>query len=175
MGELQSGLVALRLAAGVGVVHGLFSLYWALGGRWLLDTVGSWATDLADNSPVAAGLTLLVVAVIKFAGAAVPLLVEGNRLSGRRRWRLAEWGGAAFLVLYGGVNTAIAGLVVLGVIVPDGGYDRAAMIGHAALWDPLFLLWGLFLGVGLLLTRHPGPSLTADATRPEAEPPGICR
>ena len=52
------GRIALWLAAVVGVLHGLFSLYWALGGRWLLDTVGAWAVDLADDAPVAAGLVL---------------------------------------------------------------------------------------------------------------------
>ena len=38
-------------ACAAGVVHALFSLYWALGGSWLLDTVGaalaghSWLWD----------------------------------------------------------------------------------------------------------------------------------
>lgn len=145
----------LWLAAGVGIVHGLFSLYWALGGRWLLDTVGAWAVDLAVDAPVAAGIVLALIAVVKFAGATVPLLVESDRMSGRRGWRVAEWVGAAVLVVYGLANTVVAWFVLAGVIVPDGGYDRAAMIGHAALWDPLFLCWGLFLGAGLALTRTP--------------------
>lgn len=156
MERAVAGRVALWLAAVAGGIHGLVSLYWALGGRQLLDTVGPWAVDLADDAPVAAALALFVVALVKFAGAAVPLLVEAGRLPGRRRWRVAEWVGAAFLVLYGGINTVIAGLVLSGVIVPDGGYDRAAMIGHALLWDPLFLGWGLFLVAGLALTRTPG-------------------
>ena len=157
MHEARAGWVMLWLAAAAGTVHGLFSLYWALGGHWLLDTVGAWAVELADDSPVAAGVALAGIAAVKFAGAAVPLLVEAGRIRGRRGWRIAEWAGAAFLILYGGANTVIAWLVLLGGLVPAGGYDRAAMIGHAALWDPLFLLWGLALGAGLALSRGRRP------------------
>jgi len=39
-----------------------------------------------------------------------------------------------------GANTVVAALVLAGGIDPDGGYDRRAMIGHAFLWDPLFLI-----------------------------------
>ncbi len=34
------GLAWFRAAAGVGGVHALASLYWALGGDWLINTVG---------------------------------------------------------------------------------------------------------------------------------------
>ncbi len=40
-----------------------------------------------------------------------------------------------------------------GVIASPGGYDRASMIGHAYLWDPLFLLRGALLVTALILTR----------------------
>ena len=70
----------------LGLTHAGFSAYWALGGRWLLGTVGEWAVRMA-----------------------------------------------------------------LG-----GGYDRAAMIGHVALWDPLFALWGLALLSSLWLSRRVG-------------------
>jgi hypothetical protein len=61
----------------------------------------------------------------------------------------------------------VAGLVLAGAIDPDGGFDRQAMIGHALLWDPLFLLWGLLLAAGLGATRETegGPRLGAGAPR----------
>jgi hypothetical protein len=67
------------------------------------------------------------------------------------------WAGAALLVARGGSNTVVGQLVLAGVIQPDGGYDRAAMVGHAWLWDPLFLVWGISLAIGLWLTR-PAPA-----------------
>lgn len=146
----------MRLAALAGLLHAAASLYWALGGRWLLDTVGAWAVELAASAPVSAGLALGGIALVKALGGVVPLLVEAGRWPGSRRWwRALEWVGAAGLLLYGGVNAVVAGLVLAGVIRPDGGYDAAAMWGHAALWDPLFALWGLALGIGLWRSRRP--------------------
>ncbi len=146
----------MRLAALAGLLHAAASAYWALGGRWLLDTIGAWAVDLAASAPVAAGLALGGIALVKALGAVVPLLVESGRWPGPRRfWRALEWTGGVGLLLYGGVNAGVAALVLSGVIRPDGGYDPAAMWGHAALWDPLFALWGLALIVGLWRSRRP--------------------
>lgn len=44
-------------------------------------------------------------------------------------------------------------LVLAGVIRPESGFDRAGMIGHAYLWDPLFLAWGAALALGLIASR----------------------
>lgn len=143
----------LTAAAVVGLVHAAFSAYWAAGGRWLLDTVGQWAVDLADRSPVVTALGLGAVAVAKAAGAVVPVLVEAGRIGARRLWRALSWAGGTALLLYGGANTLIAWLVLGGVLTPEGGYDHRAMVGHAALWDPLFLAWGVLLVAGLTLSR----------------------
>ena len=66
------------------------------------------------------------------------------------------WLGAVALLLWGGVNTFTANLVLAGVLNPGDGFDRDGMVGHAWLWDPLFLLWGVALSVALLGTRHRG-------------------
>ncbi|MEP6632453.1 MAG: DUF3995 domain-containing protein [Lapillicoccus sp.] len=140
-------------AAAVGLLHAAFSAYWALGGRWLLDTVGSWATGLAESAPVGAGLALGVVTLAKVAGAVVPLLVERGRLGHRRLWRRLEWAGGGLLLVYGLGNAVVAWAVLLGVIVTADGYDARAQLGHAALWDPLFALWGALLLAGLRRSR----------------------
>lgn len=132
-------------AAAAGLVHGAFSLYWALGGRWLLNTVGVWASDLADRAPASAAVLLLIIAGVKIGGALCPLLSEAGRLPGSARiWRRVFLAGALLLIGYGGVNTigAWIGIAVEHTVT-------ASRLGHAALWDPLFLLWGalLFLGV----------------------------
>ncbi len=41
----------LYVGCGLAMVHAGCSFYWALGGRYLLNTVGGWAVDLVDRSP----------------------------------------------------------------------------------------------------------------------------
>lgn len=152
-GPRRLGVRLLFGAAAVGLVHAGFTLYWALGGRWLLRTVGAWAVRLAEDRPVATAVTLGVVAAVKIAGSVVPVLVETGHVRGRRRWRALEWAGAAALIAYGLLNVTVAWAVLGGLITTAGGYDPAAEWGHGALWDPLFLLWGLLLAAGLVMTR----------------------
>lgn len=148
-----TGVRLLVAAAAVGLVHAGFTIYWAVGGPRLLRTVGSWAVELVDDRPGVAGAVLGVVAVVKISGSLVPVLVEAGRVGGRRRWRALEWIGAAVLVGYGLLNVVVAWAVLGGLVTSADGYDRSAELGHAALWDPLFLLWGLLLAAGLAKTR----------------------
>jgi len=146
---------ALLVACAAGLLHAASSLYWALGGRWLLPTVGDWAVDAVDRSPVRAGLLLGAIAVVKALAALIPVGVARDQLPWARFWRAACWVGGAFLVVYGGVNVAVSSAVLLGVVTPDGGYDEEAMVGHALLWDPLFMIWGAALIVWLRLSAPP--------------------
>lgn len=143
---------AVLTACGAGSIHAASSVYWALGGTWLLDTVGDWAVDMVEESPLGAGLLLGLVAIVKAAAAVVPVLVERGRMPRPRLWRALCWVGAPLLVLYGGTNVVIGAAVLSGLITPDGGYDTAAMLGHVLLWDPLFLVWGVALSGWLVLT-----------------------
>jgi len=107
---------ALVWTAGLaGVVHAAFSLYWALGGRWLLATVGQWAVDLSTEAPLAAGIALGLVATAKLLGAAIPIGVAYGRVPWPRFWRGISWAGGLLLVAYGGVNTIVAVAVLAGV------------------------------------------------------------
>jgi hypothetical protein len=146
------GLAWVALA--LGLTHAGFSAYWALGGRWLLRTVGEWAVRLAESDPSRAGLLLGRVALVKTLAAVIPVLVAYGRMPWPRVWRAISWAGAIGLVLYGGINVVVSGAVLAGLVQVDGGYDRAAMLGHLALWDPLFALWGLALLSSLWLSRR---------------------
>jgi hypothetical protein len=164
-----SRTVARRLvwaAVLAGTLHAAFSLYWATGGTWLLDTVGDWAVDLGDEQPLLAGIGLGLLGTVKLAAAWVPLLVESGRVGARRRWRRVSWAGGLALVAYGGSNTVVALAVVTGVVHPAGGYDSAAMLGHAALWDPLFLVWGVALLASLWVSRDRAASARRGEGRP---------
>ncbi|MEV4133786.1 DUF3995 domain-containing protein [Dactylosporangium sp. NPDC049742] len=138
-------------AAAAGLVHAGFSLYWALGGRWLLPTVGQWAVTIAREAPVTAGLALVAVAAVKCVVVAVPLVNSRRSLPRPGAWRAFAWLAAIVLTGYGALNSIVAWLVLGGVLRTQDGFDRQAMIGHAYLWDPLFLVWGLLLGAGLLI------------------------
>jgi hypothetical protein len=138
-------------AAVAGLTHAGFSLYWALGGRWLLPTVGQWAVTSAREAPVAAGLLLIIIAALKCAVAIIPLMASRRPIPRPGAWRAFAWLAAIVLTGYGALNSIVAWLVLCGALRPQGGFDRQAMIGHAYLWDPLFLVWGILLGAGLLI------------------------
>lgn len=144
----------LWTAACAGWVHAGFSLYWAAGGTWLLETIGPWAVRAAAEGSLLITGGLAAIGVIKLIAAGVPVVVERRRPPRLYPWvRAASWIGGIGLTLYGGVNTTIAAFVLTGAIQPIGGYDHAAMVGHALLWSPLFLAWGVSLSAGIALTR----------------------
>jgi len=154
-GRPLAGLPLVWLAFAFGMVHAAFSLYWALGGDLLLPTVGEWAVTLVTEHPALAAVTLAVVGLGKAAAATVPVLVAYRRMPWPRVWRGVSWVGGLVLIGYGALNVAVSGAVLAGVIRSDEGFDADAMIGHAFLWDPLFLLWGAAL-VAFLRVSRPG-------------------
>lgn len=162
----RAGLRLLWAACVAGGIHAGFSLYWAVGGRWLLDTVGTGAVEMAEDRPGASFAILLAAALVKGAGAVVPVVVE--RTQGgflRKLVRIVSWVGGVFLLLYGTAIAAVSAAVLSGAISPDGPIDRRGMQGHAMLWDPLFAIWGLLLVAGLWLTRQQDTA-TVDSPAP---------
>ena len=155
--------VLVWVAGAAGLVHATASRYWALGGRWLLATVGQWAVDLSARAPLRAGIILGLVALVKLLAATVPIGVAYGKVPWRGFWRTISWVGSVLLVVYGGVNTVVSAAVIGGLIRSDGGYDINAMRGHAFLWDPLFLLWGSALVLSLWLSRQ-GQTTEGDTT-----------
>lgn len=142
------------VACALGLLHAAPTLYWAAGGTRLVDTVGSWAADWQRESPTEVTLVLLGVFVLKVAGAVVPLVNELVALPLSRVWRGLAWAGSVLLVGYGGVNTVAAWAALAGWLGSAADMDRRALVGHAFLWDPLFAVWGLALGLALWRTRR---------------------
>lgn len=144
---------AFGVAAVAGVIHGAFSLYWGFGGSWLVDTLGEDLVEQWEKHPA----LLLPVGAVKIIAALLPLLLlrpAGQPVVWPRLLRAVSWAGAVLLILWGGVNTVTGNLVLSGVVEPDDGYDHDGMVGHAWLWDPLFLIWGVALVLGLSLSRR---------------------
>ncbi|MCC3283870.1 DUF3995 domain-containing protein [Arthrobacter caoxuetaonis] len=147
------GRFFLWAACALGLIHAGFSLYWALGGRWLLATVGQFAVQAAKDVPLQAALLLAGTALLKAAAAVIPLAAAYGRFPFPGVIRVLSWIGGAGLVVYGGVNTAAAAAVLAGWIPADPEADSQGLLGHALLWDPLFLGWGACLLAYLFASR----------------------
>lgn len=145
--------LALILAAVFGTIHGAFSIYWSLGGSWLVWSLG---TSLQERFSGQEWL-LAPVGLVKLTAALAPIALALRGWPLPRLTRLVCWLGAAVLMIWGGANAVVGNLVLAGVIRPESGFDRPGMIGHAYLWDPLFLAWGVALTVGLSASRSRPP------------------
>jgi hypothetical protein len=142
-----AGLVA-------GLAYAAISVYWGAGGRWLLNTVGISLSQPGQAGHLAALLTVWGAAAVKAVAALLPLLAIGvwpRTANGglRRLARVLAWIEAAILTGYGLILTATGLLVQAGVIKPAAHADRLALKWHAYLWDPWFLIWGIFVFLAL--------------------------
>src|SRR5699024_3128897 len=81
------GRMALWTAAAAGTVHGLFSLYWAMGGGWLLESLGA---DLIETFADSRWL-LLPVGLAKIFAGLFPLLLARWAWPAPRLSRSACW------------------------------------------------------------------------------------
>jgi hypothetical protein len=160
----------------VGLAYVAISVYWAVGGKWLLDTVGISLSQPGQAGRAAALFAVWGAAALKAIAAALPVLAV---LAGdswprtasqrpRRVVRVLAWIEAAILVGYGLILTVAGLLVQAGVISASAHADHLALRWHAYLWDPWFLLWGILVTVALWRSRPPERS----SHRPD---PGVRR
>ena len=137
-------------AAAVAGLSALVSVYWSLGGTMGIRSVGGQIADLALSTGAGATALALSASLLKLVGVGFALVLAGRL--GRRlppRWVLvAGWCAAAVLSVYGAVNMIGAALVLIGAVHAPGA-DRYALGWHLGLWDLLFLVWGVFLGLAL--------------------------
>jgi hypothetical protein len=149
-----------RGACVAGLAYAAISVYWAVGGTWLLNTVGGTLGQQGRAGNLGIILAVWAAAVLKIIGAIVPLAAAGvtprQATTGRRRqMRVLAWLEAAILTIYGLVLTGAGLLVQSGVITPAASADRRALAWHAYLWDPWFLLWGVLVTAALVRSRQP--------------------
>ena len=147
---------AARAAGVVGLLYACVSAYWGAGGTRLLDTVGGSLERLARAPNTELIIAIWGVVALKVAAALVPLLVLRDPAGRRRRIaRLLAWTVAAILTVYGAILTTVGLLVQSDAIRSPASADRRALMWHAYLWDPWFLLWGLLVATALLRTADP--------------------
>jgi hypothetical protein len=156
----QLGLLAAATALVVGLAYAAISAYWAVGGTWLLATVSSSLVTAHQSATVA--MAVWAAVVLKAIGALLPLYVCLPAPPPKRygRLRLLAWAEGAVLTLYGFAFTLADLLVQVGIIHRGRTADQRALVWHAYLWDPWFLVWGLLVVITLGLT----PTRRAQAT-----------
>ena len=167
-GQRRAAARGSRLAQAAcvaGLAYAAISVYWAVGGTWLLSTVGDTLGQQGRAGSPGIILAVWAAAVLKITGAIVPLAAAGatprQAAAGRRRqMRVLAWLEAAILTIYGLVLTGTGLLVQSGVIAPAASADHRALAWHAYLWDPWFLLWGVLVTAALVRSRQPRAART---------------
>ena len=167
---------AAYLASGLAIASAAVSLFWTLGGTWLLDTLGGSIEALArTRSPGALalgmatslakiGAALLALALVRPWGRHVPdHVLEG-----------ANMFVSAVLVLWGGANVLVGGLALVGAVSPADGLDQRALHWHVFVWDLWFLVWGAALTLALSGFRRENRTTVAQrrSVRGAGEPAG---
>ncbi len=154
--QSTAGLRVAQVACVIGVLFAAVNAYWALGGTWLLDTIGGTLEQQGRAGATTVILALWAAVVLKLVAAGLPLLAL--RWPSGRGWKRTVWGlawaEAAILVLYGVVLTTAGLLIQAGVIPTSATADHRALAWHAYLWDPWFLIWGVLVVVAMWRGRR---------------------
>jgi hypothetical protein len=151
-----AGLGAAWAAFAVGLLYAAVSVYWGLGGSWLLDTVGASLTQPGRSAGALVLLAVWCAVGLKLIAAVLPLPAVGAAAAHSRLSRLIRaltWVEAVILTGYGLILTAAGLLVQASLIGTPVNADHRALAWHAYLWDPWFLVWGLLVTAALLRSR----------------------
>jgi hypothetical protein len=166
------GLRLAQAACVAGLAYAAISVYWALGGTWLLDTVGGTLEQQGHAGNPGIILAVWAAAVLKIIGAIVPLAAAGvtpgqATSAWRRQVRVLAWLEAAILTVYGLVLTGAGLLVQSGAIASSASTDHRALAWHPYLWDPWFLVWGMLVTAALVRSRQPRAARIASRRSPD--------
>lgn len=149
-------VAAAHTAAALAFASAAISLYWTLGGTMWLDSVGGSVEQLARERSLAAVAAGTLTVILKCATGLLALALvrpAWARAGGRGRLLLAGALASAVLLLWGGANVVVGGLVLLDVIVPAQAVDEYALRAHVLVWDMWFVLWGAALAYATARAR----------------------
>lgn len=153
MNRSRIGRPCLILAMLLAFAHAAISFYWATGGSWGIETIGQWAIDSRTSHPLLITAALIALGMVKVAAGVIPYIASIGRFFWRTFWRTISAAGSLVLIAWGGANVVVGGAALLGLVAgPETAENRHALMMHVFLWDMVFLLWGIFLLVGLWAT-----------------------
>jgi hypothetical protein len=133
------------------------SFYWAAGG-----TVGASTQSDIILKPAQARepwfvALLWITGVLKVVAGLIALALVHQWGRWVPRWMLlaAAWAAGVGMVLYGGANLAVRGLMAVGLVATPEAMHSPAARWHLVLWDPWWLLGGiLFVAAAWYATRR---------------------
>lgn len=133
-------------AASTAWAFAVVSIYWGLGGTAGLGTLGGEIEARAKaRDPLLMGLNWVAVALKLAGGCFALMLVRRWGLSPGRLLVMLGWTASLVLILYGGTQTLVVLLVLVGVLDPVTTVDPVVLRWRLLLWEPWFLLWGVLL------------------------------
>lgn len=126
-------------------VFAAMSFYWAAGGTAGADTIGNVIrTPALARDPTFVAILWITGGLKAIAGLlALALVRPWGRIIPRWMLVTAGWGTGLLLVLYGGANLAVRGLMAIGIINTPASMHSTAARWHLLLWDPWWTLGGL--------------------------------
>jgi len=126
-------------------VFAAMSFYWAAGGTAGANTIGDIITTPAlARDPTFVAILWATGALKAIAGLlALALVRPWGRVFPRWMLLTAGWGTGLLLVLYGGANLAVRGLMAVGIISTPASMHSVAARWHLLLWDPWWTLGGV--------------------------------
>lgn len=140
-------------AAALAFTFAVPSLYWAAGGMAGVGTLGGRIEELARQRDTGLIVATWIAFLLKLLGGflALALVQSWGRRLPRRPVRLTSWASAVLLCVYGILQTATVALIAAGVVDDAQGLSSGALRWRLFLWEPLFLIWGLLLGLAALV------------------------
>ncbi|MGE5335448.1 MAG: DUF3995 domain-containing protein [Nitrososphaerota archaeon] len=135
---------AAYAASAWAMLFALLSFYWALGGEFGVNTLGRGIQSLAHDPGFIAVVWLTGVAKV-VGGLFALTLVRPWLMWLPPIWKLVlAWIGGIGLALYGGIPLIIEGMALSGVVPVSSAVDWEGLRWHFWLWDPWWLLGGIF-------------------------------
>ncbi|MCL5988295.1 MAG: DUF3995 domain-containing protein [Candidatus Thermoplasmatota archaeon] len=132
--QRTTGVASAYLASVLAFAYGLVSLYWTLGGTYLLNTVGGSIAGNGGMLAIALGASASVAKII-IGLLALALVRPLGNLFPRRFLVASAVTVSAVLIIYGGLLVIVGALVLLYIIHPTGNVDWIALRWHVLVWD----------------------------------------
>lgn len=123
------------------------SAYWAAGGTQGLDAVSPEIVSLTKSPWFVPLLWGVVVAKVLLGMLALAFIRGWGRLAPDWMLLAAAWGAGSLMVLHGGSNLLVRGLMAAGVMTTPPSMHSTTAFWYLVLWDPWFLLGGMLFCV----------------------------
>ncbi|MDR1518094.1 MAG: DUF3995 domain-containing protein [Dysgonamonadaceae bacterium] len=155
----KSAIVFGLASCALGLGFTAFNVYWALGGTRWIDTVFPVSTNAELTTVMPLWVEWLAIslktAAALFGLATMPFAIRILlRLRLLRLVRFGAWVAACCLTFWGFTQTSFFILLKIKLFNVDYWGDERVIDGHAFLWDPWFLLWGVCLILAMRFSKN---------------------